>query len=68
MDDPSSEGMFDFWIVIVQYAVLGLTIIGLLYAILFATAALGLTSFSVLERFRKRRRKDPEEGGIDDLF
>ena len=37
-------------------------------AVLATMAALGLTSFALLERFRKRDREEPEDGGIDDLF
>jgi Kef-type K+ transport system membrane component KefB len=39
------------------------------FAVLVVMAALGLTSFSILERFRRRRgREDHRGGGIDDLF
>jgi hypothetical protein len=38
------------------------------YAVLAVMAALGLTSFSLLNRFRKRDKEDPHDGGIDDLF
>jgi membrane protein implicated in regulation of membrane protease activity len=42
--------------------------LGLVYAVLLVMAALGLTSFSVFERFRKKRPEEAEEVGIDDLF
>jgi hypothetical protein len=38
------------------------------YAVLAVMAALGLTSFSLLSRFRKRDREDTPEGGLDDLL
>lgn len=38
------------------------------YAVLVAISALGLTSFSLLHRFRRRREEKPDDGGIDDLF
>jgi uncharacterized membrane-anchored protein len=40
----------------------------MVYAVLLVMAALGLTSFSMFERFRKKRPEEVEEGGIDDLF
>jgi SNF family Na+-dependent transporter len=46
-------------------------IVGLVFAVLVVMAALGLTSFSVLELFRRkdrRARDDAHNGGIDDLF
>jgi hypothetical protein len=42
--------------------------LALVYAVLLVMAALGLTSFSMFERFRKKRPEEVEEGGIDDLF
>jgi hypothetical protein len=55
-------------LLIVQFAFIGLLIVAALYAILAMTAALGLTSFSVFERFRKKRPEESDDGGIDDLF
>ena len=44
-------------------------IVGAALAVLAVMAVLGLTSFSLVHLFRKRRRrKESDEGGIDDLF
>lgn len=47
-----------------------LVVVGVAYGILAATAALGLTSFSLFERYRGRGRaeSDEDDGGLDDLF
>lgn len=50
-----------------QWILIGIVVLGMAYAVLFATAALGLTSFTMFERFRKKR-EEPEDDGIDGLF
>ncbi|WP_205324819.1 hypothetical protein [Glycomyces sp. YM15] len=38
------------------------------YGVVVVMAALGLTSFSIFERFRRKPQEETEDGGIDDLF
>lgn len=70
--DSSGDSSGDLGWLLVFYGptVLVWLIVGIavLYTVLAATAALGLTSFSMFERFRKKPREELEEGGIDDLF
>jgi uncharacterized protein HemY len=64
------DGMAEAFLTLNFFAVLAV-IVGLVFAVLVVTAALGLTSFSVLELFRRkdrRAREDAHDGGIDDLF
>ncbi|MFG3339876.1 hypothetical protein [Glycomyces sp. NPDC048151] len=69
--DPSSvdkvDGVAEAF-VILNTVVVVLVVAALAYAVLIVTAALGLTSFSMFERFRKKRPEEAEDGGIDDLF
>ncbi|MEU5153218.1 hypothetical protein [Glycomyces sp. NPDC021274] len=55
------------WVTINLVVVIAV-VLGLVYGVLVVMAALGLTSFSVFERFRKKRPEEAEDGGIDDLF
>ncbi|GAA1666956.1 hypothetical protein GCM10009830_10840 [Glycomyces endophyticus] len=63
MDTPDGSGP----LVIANFAIMIVVVLAFAYAILAVMAALGLTSFSVLERFRKKR-EEPEDDGIDGLF
>jgi hypothetical protein len=56
---------------LVDFLTVVLVVLALAFAVLVVTAALGLTSFSVLALFRRKDRRDreaAEDGGIDDLF
>jgi hypothetical protein len=55
-------------LLIAQVGAIVLVVVAFAYAVLAVMAALGLTSFSVLSRFRRRNEEGPDEGGIDDLF
>ncbi|GAA2304376.1 hypothetical protein GCM10009853_071720 [Glycomyces scopariae] len=54
-------------LIIAQAVFLLFLVVAAVYALLAVMAALGLTSFGVLERFR-RKREEPEDDGIDGLF
>lgn len=55
-------------LLVIQLLFIGLLVVAALYAILAVTAALGLTSFSMFERFRRKRPEESDDGGLDDLF
>lgn len=55
-------------LLIAQVGAIVLVVLVFAYAVVAVMAALGLTGFSVLSRFRKRNEDGPDEGGIDDLF
>jgi hypothetical protein len=64
------HGMAEAFMLVNFIAVLAV-VVGLVFGVLVVMAALGLTSFSVLELFRRkdrREREDAPEGGLDDLF
>ena len=62
------EDSLGLGVVATQLAVIVLVVGGLVVGVLVVAAVLGLTGFSALDRFRKRRREDGDDGGIDDLF
>ncbi|MCC3764859.1 hypothetical protein K3N28_17515 [Glycomyces sp. TRM65418] len=55
-------------LLIAQVGFVVFVVLAFAYAVLVVMAALGLTSFTAFERFRRRGGEDPGEGGIDDLF
>jgi hypothetical protein len=69
--DPTNphnlDGVYPAFVTINVVAAI-VVVAALAYAVLLVMAALGLTSFSVFERFRKKRPEEVDEGGIDDLF
>jgi hypothetical protein len=69
--DPTNvdnvDGFGAAWVT-VNFVVVVAVVLGLVYGVLVVMAALGLTSFSMFERFRKKRPEEAEDGGIDDLF
>ena len=58
---------FGAWVTF-NFVVVIAVVLGLVYGVLVVMAALGLTSFSMFERFRRKRPEEAEDGGIDDLF
>jgi uncharacterized membrane-anchored protein len=66
--NPTAIGGTDGAFIALNIGVVLVVALGLVYAVLLVMAALGLTSFSMFERFRKKRPEEVEEVGIDDLF
>lgn len=63
-DIDGADGAF----IALNIGVVVVVAVALVYAVLVVMAALGLTSFSILERYRKKRPEEAEDGRIDDLF